>query len=457
MHDRFEQITTAAAETCEWVWSTAFDSWLKQPGDNEIFWITGKPGSGKSTLMKYLVKARGTQERLPSETNGKSWKIVHFFYNFRASTSLANREEGMLRSVLEQILQTLRYSTNAGMDADRNRINAIAKESFDTDEDIASAIVKFLQLQAVNVLLLVDGLDECGSNLRHMVTTLKHIQTQTDIRLCLASRPEPMLTSSLSGTKQIKMQELNSQGIQRYTNVILKEIGSLLELPSSSIGALLAEVTTRADGVFLFVHFTFEMIVQRLVQGLTIAEISLEIRQMPQELSMMYDRIFDGVPLICRSEVAFVLDLVQHYPSPLHLDTLFRAWIFFRNRLEHAGGTNAITTLDSFKMRLLGLLGTVLDLEGDDSTERNAQVASPGAAELSANIAHSKHARLVSLANLLPCATRQWPRKDCRNRQQCKTVVSLMHETVYTYIQQENLWRGGVARLIMQNCQVPSG
>lgn len=437
MNDRFEQIMSAAAETCEWVWSTPFAKWLQETKDPEIFWITGKPGSGKSTLMKYLVKTPVTRRKLQFAMEGKSWKIVHFFYNFRVNTNLANREEGMLRSVLEQVLQALRSTSGAGEhNLDHERMNDIAKSAFVKDEDTAATIVRFLQLQAVNILLLIDGLDECGSNLRQMVRTLKDIQKQTNIRLCLASRPEAVLLASLRDTRQIKMQELNHAGIKSYANTILREVGSLLDLSTSAVGALLEEVTARADGVFLFVHFTFELIMQRLVQGLTIAEIRLEIRTMPQELSTMYDRIFDGIPLICRAEVAFVLDLLEHGPRELSLDRLFRAWYFFKTRLEGTQTVNLITTLDQFKTRMLGLLGTVIELKEHEEDQAGDLHILENAAELPADPAVSAHSKLIQLANELSF-TRFGPLRNRTDR----TTISLMHETVRNYMWQMDLIR----------------
>jgi ABC-type siderophore export system fused ATPase/permease subunit len=64
MPDRIESIPEAHASTFEWIFNAppqsadtpswdSFPAWLTQR-DSSIYWITGKPGSGKSTLMKYL-------------------------------------------------------------------------------------------------------------------------------------------------------------------------------------------------------------------------------------------------------------------------------------------------------------------------------------------------------------------------------------------------------------------
>ncbi|KAK1486937.1 hypothetical protein CABS01_13070 [Colletotrichum abscissum] len=54
--ERQTEIPSAHQETYEWIFKESpdvnFSSWLQ--GSRGIFWITGKPGSGKSTLMKFI-------------------------------------------------------------------------------------------------------------------------------------------------------------------------------------------------------------------------------------------------------------------------------------------------------------------------------------------------------------------------------------------------------------------
>jgi type II secretory ATPase GspE/PulE/Tfp pilus assembly ATPase PilB-like protein len=54
MDDRFYGVTMQYIKTFEWLFQNnalGFPEWLQS--DRGIFWITGKAGSGKSTLMKY--------------------------------------------------------------------------------------------------------------------------------------------------------------------------------------------------------------------------------------------------------------------------------------------------------------------------------------------------------------------------------------------------------------------
>ena len=93
--------------TCDWVWSmsdsrSSFKQWLQN--DEFLFWIQGKPGSGKSTLMFYLSR-QGNEvlDQLNSSSRGL-FNIAHFFFDFRANGGIANNLEGLLRSLYGQIV-----------------------------------------------------------------------------------------------------------------------------------------------------------------------------------------------------------------------------------------------------------------------------------------------------------------------------------------------------------------
>ena len=91
--------------TFTWVFNLGiFTQWLQE--GTGLFWIHGKPGSGKSTLMKLIFQSPMTQEFLRN-WRGTSLEIVAgFFFHYRGS-AIQKSLEGVLRSLILQILAPL--------------------------------------------------------------------------------------------------------------------------------------------------------------------------------------------------------------------------------------------------------------------------------------------------------------------------------------------------------------
>jgi predicted ATPase len=100
--DRLATIGKAHEETCQWLFERdEYKAW-RDPDKRHIhhgfFWIKGKPGTGKSTLMKCAYN-RGLND-FPNDV------IVSFFFNARGA-QLQKSTEGMYRSLLCQLLEQM--------------------------------------------------------------------------------------------------------------------------------------------------------------------------------------------------------------------------------------------------------------------------------------------------------------------------------------------------------------
>ncbi|KAK0638583.1 hypothetical protein B0T16DRAFT_227181 [Cercophora newfieldiana] len=101
---RFQQIEDPFQDTFEWAFHLpVLTDWLQQRFDSKLFWVHGKPGSGKSTFMKFLFQ------------NPRTWQLLHdwrtdareiragFFFHYRGS-AIQKSFEGVLRSLITQVL-----------------------------------------------------------------------------------------------------------------------------------------------------------------------------------------------------------------------------------------------------------------------------------------------------------------------------------------------------------------
>ncbi|KAJ1324126.1 DnaA-like protein [Microdochium nivale] len=88
MLDREHRITTAHESTLHWLFQGPskehiknwcdFAAWLRS--NDRIYWVTGKPGSGKSTLMKFLAKDVQTHQHLQAWSQSQPLITAHFYF-----------------------------------------------------------------------------------------------------------------------------------------------------------------------------------------------------------------------------------------------------------------------------------------------------------------------------------------------------------------------------------------
>ncbi|KAN0115549.1 hypothetical protein V8E51_005093 [Hyaloscypha variabilis] len=87
---RSSEVDEAFRGTLDWLFSdrVSFSTWLQDSGRNgsPIYWINGKPGSGKSTIMKYALNHKTTMHLLQLSSPG-NWSTLSFFFHDRERQS----------------------------------------------------------------------------------------------------------------------------------------------------------------------------------------------------------------------------------------------------------------------------------------------------------------------------------------------------------------------------------
>lgn len=96
MHTRHATIKPSYADTFAWIFdddTTHFKSWLRR--DSGLFWVRGKAGSGKSTLMKFLSDHSQTPAILEQWAGAKRL-VTASFYFWNAGSAMEKSHEGLL-------------------------------------------------------------------------------------------------------------------------------------------------------------------------------------------------------------------------------------------------------------------------------------------------------------------------------------------------------------------------
>jgi hypothetical protein len=319
--DRTDNVTEPLTSTFQWIWkdeTLGFSEWLDS--DEAMFWIQGKPGSGKSTLMKHILDRRkipaGQREEL----------VVGFFFNDRRSL-IERTIEGLLRSFLRQVLSVykpgfrhiIRYfskkkdSLGDGGIKTLWEVGTLRRMFFDIIKTFSEAPANSTPLK--RVLFIVDALDECDhsfAEFRELVNDLlKLLGTNTRrIKFCCSSRPEPRITDFLARFSGLTLQERNSEDIKTYVRNTAAQVITRGEAQDQAFIAVTDEIIEKADGIFLWAKLVLKELLERKIDGDTISELREVLQTIPTGLIELFTRMIDHIPKWHVAEARTILRVV---------------------------------------------------------------------------------------------------------------------------------------------------
>lgn len=303
--DRREAIPEAATTTFEWIFQDnasspiTFRSWLTTNTDSGLCWIYGKPGSGKSTLMKFIYDQDTTGDLLGVWAGDRQLFIAqhHFWY---PGTNIQKSQEGLLRSLLYQVcseyialLPTIfpsRWTSNR------------APKPWSVKE-LIDAIGMLRTVTDAAFCFFIDGLDEYQPEDRHMqlAKDLASLASSSNIKVCVSSRPWETFQAAFGNTFcQLCLEDLTHNDLRNFTDRTIRDAFELMRKRSEhwtgQIPNLVAEVVSKAKGVFLWVRLVVGALCERIPVAVHPRELLACLNDFPSDLeeyfrSMIYDRI----------------------------------------------------------------------------------------------------------------------------------------------------------------------
>ncbi|KAF5633786.1 uncharacterized protein FTJAE_6937 [Fusarium tjaetaba] len=251
-----------------------FSAWL-QSGD-KLFWIRGKPGSGKSTLVKFVIDNDNTKRLLGS------WKpntrlLSHFFWK------IGSEPQNSIRGLLCSLLYNLLSEDADAVDEVLERFKFSQEKDFYKEwspKEAQKVLLYLLDAGAQSTCIFIDGLDEISNNdgYRALLSVIQ--------RLALFKGLESI------GAQNLRLEDLTKPEMVVY---LRKQFETL---PKEKSAGLPLEVFTdtlldKAQGVFLWLALAIKSVTDGILKDDDQALIFERLSELPDELESLYQTMWE--------------------------------------------------------------------------------------------------------------------------------------------------------------------
>lgn len=321
--DRYDDIVAAHKETFKWAlednpedstsWPSLTD-WLRQ--DSGVYWISGKAGSGKSTLMKYIYQDPRFVEAL-NLWAGEDRLIVAVFYFWASGAEIQRSQEGLFRSLLWQVLDQ-NISLASTLFAEQYLPHA-EWDDFPTFNQLRRAFGRLTShpLPSTKIAIVIDGLDEFDARLISMTDLGELFITATEsgsIKALVSSRPLTAFTDCFTGQPQLELQQLTRGDITAYVYDCLSAHPQMVYLTAThkeETKSLVEEIVSSASGVFLWVKLVVKSLLEGLQNGDQIEDLQSRLRILPRDLEALFTHMWNNVPTSYKSQAACIFQILR--------------------------------------------------------------------------------------------------------------------------------------------------
>ncbi|KAK3358173.1 hypothetical protein B0T25DRAFT_567408 [Lasiosphaeria hispida] len=324
MNERRNHVSDTDHDTFRWIFETStplfslaerppwpsFSQWLEAKPEAEapLYWISGKPGSGKSTLFKFIVSSVEQTALLePSQANSQP-KTILSHYMWRAGSEMQQSIKGLLCALLHQILSE--PSNLELLDVVANTSSAKDSNSDWSVQELRNALFQILPSLPGVVYVFLDGLDEVSmkDGVSSLLDFVDRLNSLPNTKLCVSSRPEPHLFRRLAKQPTLKLQDLTAEDIHNYIKASLK-------VPSDhSYAYAIQHLALKSQGVFLWARLALRSVQSGIDNEDTLEEIMARIDALPSEMDSLYQdmwRRLNDDRIIYRQSAGLFFNLVM--------------------------------------------------------------------------------------------------------------------------------------------------
>ncbi|PTB69295.1 hypothetical protein BBK36DRAFT_1110520, partial [Trichoderma citrinoviride] len=297
IYARLRSVRNPAPQTGLWLFEhETYQGWFSGRSRHEyrgLLWLKGKPGSGKSTLMKEAFR-RAALGQVESD-----YTTAAYFFNANGD-ELEHSTLGLFRSLLYQILsrdeQSLqRFRTFADDTWEFGRRDGPHRTSW-RDDDLQYFFQSLVDSETKKTFIFIDALDECDEcSIRSLAylwrsTTIYAYEAGFDLNVCVSSRHFPTIT--VTDCAEVIVDQHNSDDITKYVDQKLNVCMSTQRLQWETLRRTILD---KAAGVFLWTVLVVEDVLKNWDNGSELPSLTMQVKNVPEKLETLFSNMLSGL------------------------------------------------------------------------------------------------------------------------------------------------------------------
>lgn len=320
LYSREERIADAHRKTFEWIFDRSgqrvgpwdnFIQWLEN--GKETYWINGKAGSGKSTLMSFLCDDARTKHSLRIWSGSKILLMPRFYF-WSDGKHMEKSIEGLLRSLLWQIIDGM---PNLQLDDHRHIREPTAAW---TERRLRRVLAETVEqaLKTHSFCFFIDGLDQFNGDQDTLIAFVQETVLSNKVKICLSSRPHRAFTRAFATSAKLRLHDLPREDIQSF---VKDKLGDVAQIPLSSSQYsrwpldITERILERAAGVFLWVSLAVKDQLRGFRNGDNPRQLKERLDTLPDEIEKIYERMLSHIEKVYTKEASVSLQIALHRSS----------------------------------------------------------------------------------------------------------------------------------------------